>query len=91
MQRRTHYQCKLENIRIFEAFLYFYHIFLRWPWEVSKWPWFWVKVAVKTPRYLATLPPACILCACAAHVGLQQHGQLLDDAIELPRSHWLVL
>jgi hypothetical protein len=26
-----------------------------WPWKVSKWPWFWAEVAVKSWRNLATL------------------------------------
>jgi hypothetical protein len=30
-------------------------IYGMWPWEVSKWPWFWPEVAVKAWRDLATL------------------------------------
>jgi hypothetical protein len=30
-------------------------IYGMWPWEVPKWPWFWLEVAVKAWLDLATL------------------------------------
>jgi hypothetical protein len=56
-------------------------IYGMWPWEVSKWPWFWPEVAVKTWPDLATLNCKPVL----LHIldGMQNvhnihHGDIVD-------------